>query len=68
MMITYLFWEKQVGKDQRRNIDRKMDLQDHYVNYINWKNTKLAKDIERTVELLPEYLGRSLSKGFKKLA
>ena len=49
----FLYWEKQVGKNQRRNVDRKMDLQDHYVNYINWKDTKLARDIEKTVQLLP---------------
>ena len=44
--------EKEIQKDYRRHTP-KGNLKDRYVNVKQWKESKLARDIEETVELLP---------------
>lgn len=51
----FLYMEKEIARhDNRRHVDRKMDLQDRYVNMTQWRESKLAQDIEKTIQLLPK--------------
>lgn len=61
--------EKEIRKDYRRHTP-KGNLKDRYVNVKQWKESKLARDIEETVELLPvsgeEINVGTLREGLKK--
>ena len=45
--------QKQVERDTRKTV-KGNDIKERYADYRNWSTSKLAKDIERVYNLLPE--------------
>jgi hypothetical protein len=48
------FYEEQLKHDYRRN-KGKGDIYQKYNNFKDWSNTAMAKDVERTIDLIPYF-------------